>query len=204
MVPTHFTHLDSALIGWAISHLGLPPFMYGAGMVLFNMSIFSYFMDSLGAYKVDRRKKNLLYLETLKTYSTESLVRGCHSLFYPGGTRSRSGSINQNLKLGLLSSAFEAQKIINKKKVKSKKIFIVPITFNYQFVLEAPALINQYLISKGQEKFYLENLGYSNSYKIFKFLIKFFTKGSNISLSIGNPLDVYGNYVNKNGTKYYY
>ena len=116
MVPTHFTHLDSALIGWAISHLGLPPFMYGAGMVLFNMSIFSYFMDSLGAYKVDRRKKNLLYLETLKTYSTESLVRGCHSLFYPGGTRSRSGSINQNLKLGLLSSAFEAQKIINKKK----------------------------------------------------------------------------------------
>ena len=199
MVPTHFTHLDSALIGWAISHLGLPPFMYGAGMVLFNMSIFSYFMDSLGAYKVDRRKKNLLYLETLKTYSTESLVRGCHSLFYPGGTRSRSGSINQNLKLGLLSSAFEAQKIIDKKKIKSKKIFIVPITFNYQFVLEAPALINQYLISKGQEKFYLENLGYSNSYKIFKFLIKFFTKGSNISLSIGDPLDVYGNYVNKNG-----
>ena len=199
MVPTHFSHLDSALIGWAISYLGLPPFMYGAGMVLFNMSIFSYFMDSLGAYKVDRRKKHLIYLETLKTYSRESLVKGCHSLFYPGGTRSRSGSINENLKLGLLSSAFEAQKIIDKKKSSSKKIFIIPITFNYQFVLEAPALINQYLVSKGQEKFYLDNLGYSNSYKIFKFLIKFFTKGSNISLSIGNPLDVYGNYVNKHG-----
>ena len=83
------------------------------------------------------------------------------------------------------------------KKDKIKKNFIIPITFNYQFVLEAPALINQYLISKGQEKFYLENLGYSNSYKIFKFLIKFFTKGSNISLSIGDPLDVYGNYVTK-------
>ena len=50
MVPTHFSHLDSALIGWAISYLGLPPFMYGAGMVLFNMSIFSYFMNSLVAY----------------------------------------------------------------------------------------------------------------------------------------------------------
>ena len=24
MVPTHFSHLDSALIGWIISHLGLP------------------------------------------------------------------------------------------------------------------------------------------------------------------------------------
>ncbi len=199
MVPTHFTHLDSALIGWAISHLGLPPFMYGAGMVLFNMSIFSYFMNSLGAYKVDRRKKHLIYLETLKTYSTQSLIHGCHSLFYPGGTRSRSGAINNNLKLGLLSSAFEAQEILKKIKKSNKKIFIVPITFNYQFVLEAPALINQYLISKGQEKFYLDNLGYSNSYKIFTFLLKFFTKGSDISLTIGNPLDVYGNYVDKNG-----
>ena len=66
MVPTHFTHLDSALIGWAISHLGLPPFMYGAGMVLFNMSIFSYFMDSLGAYKVDRRKKTSLISRNIK------------------------------------------------------------------------------------------------------------------------------------------
>ena len=199
MVPTHFTHLDSALIGWAISHLGLPPFMYGAGMVLFNMSIFSYFMNSLGAYKVDRRKKHLIYLETLKTYSTQSLIHGCHSLFYPGGTRSRSGAINNNLKLGLLSSAFDAQEILRSRKKSQKKIFIIPITFNYQFVLEAPALINQYLISKGQEKFYLDNLGYSNSYKIFTFLLKFFTKGSDISLTIGNPLDVYGNYVDKNG-----
>ena len=39
--------------------------------------------------------------ETLKTFSRASLIRGCHSLFYPGGTRSRSGSINDNLKLGL-------------------------------------------------------------------------------------------------------
>lgn len=199
MVPTHFSHLDSALIGWAISYLGLPPFMYGAGMVLFNMSIFSYFMNSLGAYKVDRRKKHLIYLETLKSYSRESLVKGCHSLFYPGGTRSRSGAISENLKLGLLSSAFEAQEILTNRQKSNKKIFIVPVTFNYQFILEAPALINQYLVSKGQEKFYLDNLGYSNSYKIFKFLIKFFTKGSNISLTIGKPLDVHGNFVNEDG-----
>ena len=43
--------------------------MYGAGLVLYNMNLFSYFLNSLGAYKVDRRKKHLLYLETLKTYT---------------------------------------------------------------------------------------------------------------------------------------
>src|SRR5688572_23372210 len=65
MVPTHFSNLDSILIGWVIHSLGLPAFIYGAGLNLFNIKIFAYFMNSLGAYKVDRRKKNLPYLETL-------------------------------------------------------------------------------------------------------------------------------------------
>ena len=105
MVPTHFSNLDSILIGWAIQHLGLPPFIYGAGLNLFNIKILSYFLNSLGAYKVDRRKKNALYLETLKSYSNRAIQRGCHSLFFPGGTRSRSGEIEKNLKMGLLSNS---------------------------------------------------------------------------------------------------
>ena len=192
MVPTHFSHLDSALIGWIISHLGLPAFMYGAGLVLYNLKIFAYFFNSLGAYKVDRRKKHFLYLETLKTYTERAIVNGCHNLFYPGGTRSRSGSIEKNLKLGLLGSTLEAQKELNKK---NKKIYIVPVTFNYQFVLEGPALINQYL---SKNKFH-KDLGYSNTFKIFTFLIKYFTRSNRMAVSFGSPLDVYGNRVDKQG-----
>ena len=196
MVPTHFSHLDSALIGYVISHLGLPAFMYGAGLVLYNLKIFSYFFNSLGAYKVDRRKKHLLYLETLKTYTEEAIINDCHNLFYPGGTRSRSGSIEKNLKLGLLGSALEAQKEITKK---NKKIFIVPVTFNYQFVLEGPALINQYISSKSSSDYHLKNLGYSNTYKILLFLIKYFTQSNKIAVSIGSPMDVFGNKVDNYG-----
>ena len=112
MVPTHFSNLDSILIGWIIHALGLPAFIYGAGLNLFNMKIFAYFMNSLGAYKVDRRKKNLPYLETLKIYSSLAIQRGAHSLFFPGGTRSRSGMIEKTLKLGLLSTTIEAQRNI--------------------------------------------------------------------------------------------
>ncbi len=91
MVPTHFSNLDSIVVGYVINTLGLPPFIYGAGLNLFNIEIFAYFMNSLGAYKVDRRKKNLIYLETLRTYSSLAIRDGIHSLFFPGGTRSRSG-----------------------------------------------------------------------------------------------------------------
>ena len=39
MVPTHFSNLDSILIGWIIHVLGLPAFHYGAGLILFNIKI---------------------------------------------------------------------------------------------------------------------------------------------------------------------
>lgn len=201
MVPTHFSNLDSILIGWIISVLGMPPFIYGAGLNLFNISIFAYFMNALGAYKVDRRKKNLMYLETLKTYSKEAIQFGCHSLFFPGGTRSRSGIIESRLKLGLLSTAIEAQRANFQQGISdvSGKIFIVPVTINYHFVLEAPSLIQDYLSQTGQERYYKENDEFSNSYKISKFLFKFFTKGSDISVSIGRAMDVMGNYVDEEG-----
>jgi glycerol-3-phosphate O-acyltransferase len=199
MVPTHFSNLDSILIGWIIHSLGLPAFIYGAGLNLFNIKLFAYFMNSLGAYKVDRRKKNLPYLETLKMYSTIALQKGAHSLFFPGGTRSRSGMIEKQLKLGLLSTAVEAQRnLYMEDKPESKKIFLVPVTLNYHFVLEAPDLIEDYLQVKGQDRFFPEQDNYG-SFQLLRFMIKFFTKGSNISVSIGPGLDVMGNYVDDEG-----
>jgi glycerol-3-phosphate O-acyltransferase len=201
MVPTHFSNLDSILIGWVIHTLGLPPFIYGAGLNLFNMEIFAYFMNSLGAYKVDRRKKNLIYLETLRTYSSIAIRYGCHSLFFPGGTRSRSGKIETRLKLGLLGTALEAQRINYQKHEEGRhnKIFVVPVVTNYNFVLEAPSLIRSYLELKGQERYYVESDRYEKSGRILKFLIEFFTKGNNISVSIGKGLDLFGNYVDDEG-----
>lgn len=198
MVPTHFSNLDSILIGWVIHSIGLPAFIYGAGLNLFNIKIIAYFMNSLGAYKVDRRKKNLPYLETLKMYSNLAIQKGAHSLFFPGGTRSRSGMIEKQLKLGLLSTAIEAQRSLYNTEGEPRKIFVVPVTLNYHFVLEAPDLIEDYLHVKGQDRYFPEQDKYG-SFQLIKFLIKFFGNRSNISVSIGPGLDVMGNYVDDEG-----
>ncbi|MFK7952076.1 MAG: 1-acyl-sn-glycerol-3-phosphate acyltransferase [Ekhidna sp.] len=205
MVPTHFSNLDSVLIGWAIQYLGLPPFIYGAGLNLFNIKILAYFMNSLGAYKVDRRKKNGIYLETLKTYSRLAMKRGCHSLFFPGGTRSRSGEIESQLKIGLLSTAIEAQREMYQEATAdnpSKKVFIVPVVINYHFTLEAPALIKEHLKRKGRERYYVEADEFTTSYKLSTFMFKFFTKGSDISVNIGKGMDILGNYVDNEGNSF--
>ncbi|MEM0939612.1 MAG: 1-acyl-sn-glycerol-3-phosphate acyltransferase [Bacteroidota bacterium] len=205
MVPTHFSNLDSILIGWVIQFLGLPPFIYGAGLNLFNIKILAYFMNNLGAYKVDRRKKNPIYLETLKAYSRIAIEEGCHSLFFPGGTRSRSGEIETSLKLGLLGTAIEAQRELYQKATEGeevRKVFIVPVVINYHFTLEAPSLINEHLKRTGKERYYVEADEFSTSYKIATFLFKFFSKGSDVSVNIGRGMDILGNYVDGEGHSY--
>jgi glycerol-3-phosphate O-acyltransferase len=200
LVPTHFSNLDSLLMGWGIQSLGLPTFHYGAGLNLFNIRLFAFFMNRLGAYKVDRRKKNRIYNETLLDYSSKTIQKGVHALFFPGGTRSRNGAIEQKLKLGLLSTVIDAQRMsIRKNPENPNKIFIVPVVINYHFVLEAPSLINDYLKAAGREKYYFEKDELSTSFKIFKSFIKLLTVSSEIGLSYGKPIDVFGHDVDEEG-----
>ncbi len=204
LVPTHSSNLDSILMGWVIKEMGLPAFLYGAGLNLFGIRILAYFMNRLGAYKVDRRKKNPIYFEILKNYSSLAIHRGCHSLFFPGGTRSRSGQIENTLKLGLLGSALDGQ-LYNLQQAEGRdfrKIIVVPAVINYHFTLEAPSLIDSYLKQTGQERYIIENDEYSTSYKISKFLFKFFTADTDLSVSFGSCMDLLGNEVDEEGVSH--
>ncbi len=127
MVPTHFSNLDSIIMGFVIDAIGLPAFLYGAGLNLYGIRLLAYFMNRLGAYKVDRRKINLIYLETLRQFSSLAMCQGSHSLFFPGGTRSRSGGIEKALKYGLLESAVTAQRKMVQDSNASGQIVIVPV-----------------------------------------------------------------------------
>lgn len=199
VVPTHFSNLDSIVIGFAMDYiLGLPSFSYGAGLNLYNTGYTAYFMNRLGAYRVDRRKKNPIYLETLKAMSNLSIQRGTNSLFFPGGTRSRSGSLEKYLKMGLMGTAVEAQRTLCEKG-KKDKIFIVPLVLSYHFVLEAQYLIEQHLKATGKEHYLsLKDASYSRR-KVFKFIWKLFSESSDITLNFGKPLDVLGNFVDNEG-----
>ena len=198
LLPTHFSNLDSLVVGWAIQTIGLPAFNYGAGLNLLNVRFFAHFISKLGAYKVDRRKKNAIYLKVLKEYSILALTKGVHSLFFPGGTRSRSGAIESKLKLGLLSTLFDAQRI-NLENNNPKKIIVLPMTINYQFVLEAQSLIHEHLKNSGKEKYFIEHDEMNDSLRIVKFIIKFIKAESDMSISYGDPMDIFGNYVDEEG-----
>lgn len=202
LVPTHSSNLDSTLLGYIVdSKVGIPSFSYGAGLNLYNFGPAAYFMNRLGAYRVDRRKKNAVYLEVLKTMSETSIVKGVHTLFFPGGTRSRSGHLEEKLKLGLLNTTVEAQRsMLQDQSVENSKVFIVPVVLNYHFVLEAKYLIRQHLSQIGKERYdMVRDMGRSKR-KILKFIWEFYTRSSEIFVSFGDPMDVFGNRVLADGS----
>ncbi|MEL7427362.1 MAG: 1-acyl-sn-glycerol-3-phosphate acyltransferase [Bacteroidota bacterium] len=202
VVPTHFSNLDSILIGYAMdTAMGLPSFSYGAGLNLYNTGYTAYFMNRLGAYRVDRRKKNSIYLETLKAMSMLSIKRGVNSLFFPGGTRSRSGRLEDKLKLGLLGTTVEAQRRIYQED-RDEKVFIVPLVLGYHFVLEAEFLIEQYLRQIGKEQYLKTKDSSYSPLRVLRFAWRVFSKGNDITLSFGQPMDVLGNPVDEEGHSY--
>ncbi|MEP6866854.1 MAG: 1-acyl-sn-glycerol-3-phosphate acyltransferase, partial [Deltaproteobacteria bacterium] len=153
ITPTHSSNMDSPAIGFALMRARLPPTTYGAGKNLFTNPFISFFMRNLGAYRVDRRLRFELYKDVLKEYSTVLLEHGYHSLFFPGGTRSRSNLVEKHLKLGLLGTSVTAYKNMVREGQPNKRLYVVPATINYRLVLEAETLIDDYLAETGKSRY---------------------------------------------------
>ena len=200
LAPTHISNLDSIILGFSLFLLGLPPFTYGAGLNLFDNPLLSFFMHNLGAYKVDRRKQAGLYKRVLKEYATVSMEFGYHNLFFPGGTRCRSGSVENHLKLGLLGCGLQAY-INNLKHNKPKpNIYIVPCTLSYGLVLEAATLVDDHLKAAGKSRYIIEDDEFSKPRQILNFATELMSLDARIVLNISEPMDPFGNRVRSDGT----
>jgi glycerol-3-phosphate O-acyltransferase len=197
-VPTHSSNMDSILFGYALERAGLPPATYGAGKNLFTNPILSFFMHNLGAYRVDRRLKHALYKDVLKTYSCILLERGYHSLFFPGGTRSRSGGLERKLKLGLMGSAFEAY-ARTLLAGRERRIFFVPATINYLITLEAETLIADFLSESGQGRYIIEDDESSRLGRVAAFMRKLLGMEGAVIVRFSHPIDPFGNAVDAQG-----
>jgi glycerol-3-phosphate O-acyltransferase len=199
LVPTHVSNLDSIVIGYALYRLSLPPFIYGAGLNLFSNPLIGYFMHNLGAYTVDRKKTDPLYKDALKEYATLTLEFGYHNLFFPGGTRSRSGAIEKKLKMGLLGTGVSAYVNNLKKKSPSPKIYIVPATLSYQLVLEAETLIDDFLKEVGKSRYIIDDDEFAKPKRVLDFMSQLLGLDSRIEVTVSRALDPFGNDVDNEG-----
>lgn len=200
-VPTHLSNLDSVVFGFAIERAGLPPAVYGAGKNLFTNPVLSYFMHNLGAYRVDRRLRHGLYKDVLKTYSCVLIERGYHSLFFPGGTRSRSGGVERKLKLGLAGTGLEAF-VRTTVRGRPQKVFFVPATINYLLTLEAETLIDDFLQEEGKARYIIEDDESTRFGRVAAFSNKLLGLDGACVIRFSRPLDCFGNFVDDEGVSH--
>jgi glycerol-3-phosphate O-acyltransferase len=200
VVPTHLSNLDSPLVGFALDRAGLPPMTYGAGKNLFTSPLTSFFMARLGAYKVDRRLRFDLYKEVLKSFSQVILERGMHSIFFPGGTRSRSGAIERKLKLGLAGTALSAWiERLRREGLDAPRYYFVPLTLNTPLVLEAETLVEDYLREIGKRRYIIDDDEFSRLGRVAQFVRKVLTMEAAIEARFCPPRDPFGNPVDAEG-----
>ncbi len=200
-VPTHLSNLDSVVFGFALERAGLPPATYGAGKNLFTNPLLSFFMHNLGAYRVDRRLKHGLYKEVLKTYSCVLVERGYHSLFFPGGTRSRSGAVERRLKLGLAGTGVEAM-ARTAAEGRVRPVYFVPATINYLLTLEAETLVGDFLSEEGRHRYIIEDDESTRPGRVAAFVRKLLGLDAACVIRFGRPLDCFGNEVDDDGVSH--
>ncbi len=199
LAPTHLSNMDSPLIGYALYAAGLPPFIYGAGLNLFENPALGFFMSRLGAYTVDRRKKHRLYTSVLKDYSTESIGLGRHSLFFPGGTRARSGEVENEVKKGLLGTGIAAwQEGLRENRARGE-VLVVPCTLSYAMVLEAETLIEDALKDSGKRRYIISDDEFSEPRTVATFTRQLLALDASVIVRFAAPLDLFGNPVDEAG-----
>lgn len=192
LAPTHVSNLDSPLIGLVLALSGLPPFQYGAGLNLFSNPILGWWMQRLGAYTVDRTKRAALYKDLLKDYSVRQLTRRHHSLFFPGGTRSRSGAVEPSVKKGLLGTGVLAWQEMLADGRDDADVYVVPMTLSFALTLEANTLVEDYLADAGRQRYIITDDEFAEPRTVARFVQRLASLDAPIVCHFGAPLDVLG------------
>ena len=197
-VSTHVSRLDAGLLGYAMHLAKLPPMVHGADKLLFQNPMTAFFMANLGAYKVDRSLKHTLYKRVLKTYSQVIIERGYHSFFFPTGGRSRSNRIDERLKLGLVGTALDAwsHTVV---KGDDRPVFIVPVTMNYNLVLEAETLAADHIANQEEDYGIIQKDEFSDPRRVAAYFSAALQTDSFLTVRFGAPMDAFGNEVSPEG-----
>jgi 1-acyl-sn-glycerol-3-phosphate acyltransferase/nucleoside-diphosphate-sugar epimerase len=176
IVPTHKSYIDFLIVSFVLFAYDIPVPHIAAGEDFLGLSFVATLLRKGGAFFLRRTfRGDVLYNAIFTEYVQQLIGQGLPFEFFIEGTRSRSGKLLQP-KLGLVS-------IINDKFFEGdyEEISYVPITLNYERLIEAVAYARE-LLGESKKKESLENLLKARSVLAEDF--------GRISLKVGKPISL--------------
>ncbi len=137
LVPSHRSHVDYLLLSYIFhnENLSIPMIAAGENLSFWPMG---YIFRKSGAYFIRRSfGEDKLYPSLFKAYIKQLIQQGYSQEFFIEGTRSRTGKLEQP-RTGLLSILVEAYL-----EGASKDLFFVPISIDYEKVLEEGSYVRE-------------------------------------------------------------
>lgn len=144
-LPCHKSHIDYLTISFMCFRIGvsLPQIIAGDNL---DLPIVGNLLSHAGAFYIRRQwGDDQLYTTVVKEYVEQILSRGLNFECFIEGTRSRTGKLLQP-KLGILKLVLDA--VLNGR---AKDCVIVPMSLQYDKVLETDSYINE-LLGNPKEK----------------------------------------------------
>lgn len=194
IVPTHKSYIDFLIVSFVLFAYDIPVPHIAAGEDFLGLSFVATLLRKGGAFFLRRTfRGDVLYNAIFTEYVQQLIGQGLPFEFFIEGTRSRSGKLLQP-KLGLVSiindKFFEGDYGAYLGSIASlshaltrllEEISYVPITLNYERLIEAVAYARE-LLGESKKKESLENLLKARSVLAEDF--------GRISLKVGKPISL--------------
>ncbi|MBN1132094.1 MAG: 1-acyl-sn-glycerol-3-phosphate acyltransferase [Bacteroidales bacterium] len=154
-LPNHQAHIDSLVVSWLASNLGVPQPLFCAWSTLAKRRS-AYLMPMVNACLLNReimdhrfrsadpfrntRKYRVGYKILLNEYLNHMLAGGVDTLVYPEATRSYSGAVGE----ARIKGIFKGARMVQQELGAGKSITVVPVSISYSLVPEAEQLIHSH------------------------------------------------------------
>ena len=158
MVPSHRSYFDFLLLSWLLHREHVtPPHIAARDNMAFGP--FEYLFRRVGAFFLRQRFDDELYKAVFRAYVRRLVSEGFLQEFFIEGGRSRTGKMLAP-KFGMLS--WSVQGFVDSGR---RDLYFVPISINYERLVEEGALLSEL---EGSKKRSESTLGLLRAYKVLK------------------------------------
>lgn len=195
---SHASNGDALVFSSALRSMGIHGVAHGALQSYAQHPLVRRVFTRNPLYQMDAAYTDPLYRETLAEFTTVLSERGVHQFLFPTAHRSRSGRVVKSLDpqslVSVFNSFYRGAELGGR-----RKVFVVPVTISYPWVLEAQTLAEEWYRRASGDSVRIAGDEFESIPRWLSNTRHIFSRKMPMYVHFGQALDALGNPVNAQG-----